>query len=600
MTETIYGGTLLYDGECAVCRRWIEYYRQLTRERVHYLPYQDNYAQFAPLTAEDCRQSIQYISSDGTVRASGAGAAFATLASVPSKQYWWRWYCAVSFFRYLSEKVYRFCANHRSLLALVTTACWGHSITPARYELVSDLFIRLLGVVYICAFASFAVQAMGLIGENGIVPLQAWLDGVYQRLGALAYYHAPNVFWLSASDAFITALCWGGVLCGVLLSVLPLRMAQLNIVRRLVLLVAFIFYLSLFYAGQVFMSYQWDLLLLECGLLAIFLSPRSALPIWLFRLLLFRFMFLSGVVKLLSGDATWADWSALQFHYETQPLPTPLAWYAHHLPATLHYWMVGATFVVELVLPWLIFFPRRLRHIAAIGFVVLEIAILCTGNYNYFNVLTIFLCLFLLDDQWLTRFYSVRSSAQFFSSGWCLRIFFVTVTLLGMVRIAETFYRAPVPLLSYATDFFSPLHAVNRYGLFAIMTTERNEIIIEGSWDGQQWHAYSFRYKPDATHRPPPWNIPHQPRLDWQLWFASLRGANNAPWFSHLMLRLLQGSPSVNALFASNPFASRPPVYVRAHLYRYRYTRWHNQSGDWWQREKIADYFPAVRLASDK
>ena len=130
------------------------------------------------------------------------------------------------------------------------------------------------------------------------------------------------------------------------------------------------------------------------------------------------------------------------------------------------------------------------------------------------------------------------------------------------------------------------------------MTTSRPEIAIEGSNDREHWQAYEFRYKPGRLDHAPGWNIPHQPRLDWQMWFAALGSAQDNPWFGNLLVRLLQGSPTVLALLAHNPFPDHPPQYMRARLYDYHFNTNENRSttGHWWRRELLGDYFPVISL----
>ncbi len=254
------------------------------------------------------------------------------------------------------------------------------------------------------------MQALGLIGSHGILPLSEFTDAIRSQLGLERYWLFPMVFWLDQSDFAIQAACWAGAALSLLLI--------FNVLPRLSLLFLYVLYLSLFYAGQVFMGFQWDVLLLESGFLAFVLSMATKPGIWLLRWLLFRFMFLSGAVKLLSGDPTWANLSALSYHFQTQPLPTPLAWYAHHLPRSVLTASTAATFVIELGLPFLIFCPRRLRFVAAFGILLLQVLILLTGNYTFFNLLVMALCLALFDDaalrkvlpQRLTRF--VQRHAQ--------------------------------------------------------------------------------------------------------------------------------------------------------------------------------------------
>ena len=144
---------------------------------------------------------------------------------------------------------------------------------------------------------------------------------------------------------------------------------------------------------------------------------------------------------------------------------------------------------------------------------------------------------------------------------------------------------------------------VSGYGLFAVMTTERDEIVIEGSDDGVIWHEYEFRYKPGDVARRPPWNIPHQPRLDWQMWFAALEDPRGLRWFPRFLQRVLENEPTVMALLARNPFPDKPPLYVRAQFYDYTYARRDDKAkGLWWERRSLGLYFPVVHLknAADK
>jgi hypothetical protein len=316
--------------------------------------------------------------------------------------------------------------------------------------LVSWIFLRLLGAIYVAAFASLGVQIVGLIGQRGILPVEDYLAAAHRTLGYSAYRVLPTVFWVNSGDTALVAGTVAGALLGLLVFV--------DKWTRTALVGLFVLYLSYVYAGQDFMSFQWDTLLLETGFLAIFLPGGSRIIVWLFRWLVFRYLFLAGIVKLLSGDATWRGLTA----------------------------------------------------------------------------------------------------------------------------------RA-----------VSPLFIVNPYGLFAVMTTTRPEIVIEGSADGRVWREYVFRYKPGPLSRPAAWNIPHQPRLDWQMWFAALGGPRENLWIVGLMRRLLEGSPPVLALLDTNPFAEGPPKFVRAKLYDYRFADrgTHAATGQWWVRRIEGLYFPEISLA---
>ncbi|HEB29010.1 MAG TPA: lipase maturation factor family protein, partial [Porticoccus sp.] len=327
---------------------------------------------------------------------------------------------------------------------------------------------------------------------------------------------------------------------------------------------------------------------------------------------LFRFMLQSGLVKLLSGDDSWWNLSALSFHFETQPLPTTLAWYANLMPEFFLQLGVVFTFIVELVIPFLILMPRRPRQVAALSIVVFQIMIFVTGSYNYFNLLTIALCLLLLDDQ-AYRSLIPRGLAPLLRqplaahkpslrSAVPVTIALVYI-LLSSIILSVTGHRSQLSNTSRTVlSWAQPFHIANGYGLFAAMTKTRPEIIIEGSMDGRDWKAYELPFKPGAVNRAPVWATPHQPRLDWQLWFAALAPAERNPWFRELMHRLLMGSEPVLALFEVNPFPDDPPRFLRAGLYQYHFSSEpkRKKTGNWWTREFDHEFFPVIQLSVSK
>jgi hypothetical protein len=461
------------------------------------------------------------------------------------------------------------------------------------YVLVSWVFTRVLALIYFAAFASLSVQIVGLAGARGILPVAAFLDRAYDALGHDAYWRVPTLFWLGRSDAALTAACWAGTLAALLVFA--------NLFTRAGLLLCYALYLSLSYAGQEFLSFQWDLFLLESGFLALLLTGRSPIAAWLYRFLLFRFMLMGGVVKLASGDPAWRGLTALRYHFETQPLPTPLAWYAHWLPDGLLRLATGAVFFIELIVPFLVFLPRPFRLFAAASFVVLQGAIILTGNYTFFNLLTLALCLFLLEDRDLQPWFSARLADRILRqarppgplahAGAGLMALVAASTLAGLLWLTPLNQR-PFPALYGLVRAVSTFGLVNGYGPFAVMTTERREIVVEGSDDGQNWLAYEFKYKPGDPGRALGWSIPHQPRLDWQMWFAALGDARQSPWFVRFMARLREGSPAVLALLRRDPFHGRPPRYLRASLYLYAFSSAEQRADEgWiWERRRLGDY----------
>jgi predicted DCC family thiol-disulfide oxidoreductase YuxK len=589
---------LIYDGDCAFCGYWARYWQKLTGARVAYRPYQEVSAQYPTIPTADFQRAVQFITPAGQ-RASAAEASFLTLSYARGKSLWLWLYRRLPGFAPVAERAYAFTAAHRPAFFRLSLLLWGRGYEPPRYDLVAFLFLRGMGLIYLAAFLSFAVQAQGLIGSHGILPLGELIDAVRASAGRERFWLMPMVFWWSGSDRAIQLVCWGGVALSVLLTC--------NVLPRLALLLLYVLYLSLLNAGQTFMTYQWDTFLLETGFLSLLLSVATVPGIWLLRWLLFRFMFMSGVVKLLSGDPNWWHLSALTYHFLTQPLPTPLAWYAAHLPPAALKFATGALFLIELGLPFLIFCPRRLRFGAAGGILLLEAVILLTGNYNWFNLQTMWLCLPLCDDAALRRLLPVRVSrlapiaARESPPRRAARLTLGAMTLLivfcSLVEMDMRFGGIPPAAVQEVDRVIEPLHIVNSYGLFAIMTTQRNEIVIEGSSDGVDWREYEFRYKPGDLLRPARWNIPHQPRLDWQMWFAALDDPRRLPWFWHFLQRLLENEPAVTALLDKNPFPDEPPRYVRAAFFDYRFSDAAAKArGLWWERRYLGLYFPVVSL----
>jgi predicted DCC family thiol-disulfide oxidoreductase YuxK len=589
---------LIYDGDCGFCVYWARYWQSLTGERVTYRPYQEAAREHPTIPLADFQRAVQFIGPDGR-RASAAEASFLTLSHAPHRSLWLWLYRTLPGFAFLAERAYAFTAAHRAGFFRISRALWGKQPQPPRFELVSFLFLRGFGLIYLAAFLSFAVQAQGLIGSHGILPLTDLIEAVAGSTGRERFWLMPMVFWWSSSDLAIKVVCGAGVVLALLLTC--------NVVPRLALLLLYVLYLSLLYAGQTFMTFQWDTFLLEGGVAALILSCATVPGIWLLRWLLFRFMFMSGVVKLLSGDPNWWNLSALSYHFLTQPLPTPLAWYAAQLPQAALRFATAAVFFIELVLPFLIFSPRRLRFGAACGIALLQVCIVLTGNYNWFNIQTLWLCLPLLDDAALRKVLPRAVARRLPPAPLRQRRRRTAHATIGAVSLLVVFcslvemdmrFGGNPPGFAQAIDrVFEPLHIVGSYGLFAIMTTRRDEIIIEGSADGIEWREYQFRYKPGDLSRAPPWNIPHQPRLDWQMWFAALDDPRHLPWFWRLLQRLLENEPTVTALLRNNPFPHKPPAYVRASFYDYRFSdRAAKASGLWWKRQSLGLYFPVVQL----
>lgn len=616
----------VWDGACGFCRYWVLRWRASAGRVADFASYQDVAARFPEISEASFRRSAKLVLPDGRVYQ--AAASVFRLLALSGRKLPWRAYRAVPFFAPVSEAAYAWIARHRDGAGELTRLLWGRDPRPAERAVSAWVFGRLLGLVYVAAFLSLLVQVNGLLGPGGILPVGRYLGALRGAFGARAYSLAPTVLWLGQGRAWLEGVAAGGALAAALLAldVAPLASAA----------AAWAGYLSLTVAGQVFLGYQWDVLLVEVGFLALFLLPGRGgvlrggklrrptfVAVWLVWWLAFRLVFESGLVKLSSGDPAWRHLTALRYHFHTQPLPNPVAFWADAMPA----WLAGAatagTLAIELGAPLLLLLPRRARFLGAWIVIAFQLLIAATGNYGFFNALVIVLALLAFDDAAWRSFLERSRAGRWLlarlgkpgrpaAARWRRRAaggFAAVAVLVGGVQIvrAAGARLEPAPLVALE-GAMAPFDLVNGYGLFAVMTTRRPEIVLEGRDAAGRWRAYDFRYKPGRLGRAPPQVEPHMPRLDWQMWFAALtaeravaggamRGAYD-PWFLSFVDRLLQGSPAVTALLAADsPFRDHPPRAIRARLYLYRFTTpaEHRKTGRWWSRREVGTYLPPVR-----
>jgi predicted DCC family thiol-disulfide oxidoreductase YuxK/uncharacterized membrane protein YhaH (DUF805 family) len=594
---------LVFDGNCGFCRLWIERWRAATGDAIEYLPSDKAAARYPALSPEGLSEAVHLVEPDGRV-SRGAEAVFRSLARAGgAHRLWLACYERLTPFRRASEAAYRVVAARRPLFSRLTRLFWGPSPALAPIEGTRRVVLAGLGVCYLTAFWSLGVQFRGLIGSGGLAPAGLYLDAALKQLGPQRYYELPTLAWLSASDAALKSFCVFGALASLGLI--------LDLAAGPCALACWALYLSLSVVGQDFLSFQWDVLLLEAGLIAVFLAPwswraknrteASRGALWLMRLLLFKLMLQSALVKLGSGDPSWRNLTALEYHYWSQPLPTPPAWWADRLPAAFQKFSCAVMFAVELGAPWLVLGPRRLRAAAAAAVAALMVVIALTGNYGFFNLLTLALCVAALDDSFpgLSRLAPrIPPKPPTRRRGRAVAAFACAwLALSGLEWSLRAGFRPPLEgAWSAVLDVAAPLRSVNNYGLFAVMTTTRDEISIEVSVDGREWREWPFLYKPGDVRRAPPFVAPHMPRLDWQMWFAAL-GAPS-PWFGNLLYRLLQGSPEAAALLGPPPFGGERVRYARGMLSSYRFATPEERraDGSWWHREPKGLYFPVVSL----
>lgn len=462
--------------------------------------------------------------------------------------------------------------------------------TPNDYLIIAQVLPRLLGIIYLFAIGALLFQIKGLIGKNGLLPLPRYLKHLRQYFKNKPYFYMPTLFWLNSSDKTLIGLTTLGTFFAFCLIG--------GLYPSLMLFLLYIIYLSLIVAGQDFLSFGWEGLLLEitAHVFLLSLAPSPNLIVWLsINFLLFRFHFQAGLVKLKSGDPNWRNLTAIAYHYQTQPLPNAIAWYAYHLPLGFHKFSALMVFAIELILPFGIFGSEDLRTWVFIGFFSLQFMIWVTGNFSYLNHMTVVLSTILLGDATLSKWFSFSLAV----SGPTPLLLDLTLSLLGALLLGLQLIRLwhqilPNTFLKKILQCFAPFHLANRYTIFANMTTERYEIIIEGSQDGSIWKEYTFKYKPSEVNKRPRRIAPYQPRLDWQTWFLPFTSFQDEEWFQSLLFHLLKGTPEVIRLLHDVPFHN-PPLYMRALIYKYEFSRWEDKKR-WWQRQLIGPYSPIIKL----
>jgi uncharacterized membrane protein YphA (DoxX/SURF4 family) len=527
------------------------------------------------------------------------------------------------------------------------------------------LFLRALGVIYFSAFYSLLFQIRGMLGPQGLLPAGSYLEEVAKAMGRARFWYAPTLLWFASGDHALMVLCWVGLIASLLLFI--------NFWPRGTQAICFVCFLSFIAAAQDFSGYQSDGMLLCAGFISYFLAPRGWRPGWgeqdpparaplfLLRVLWFTIYFESGVAKYFGGDPTWRDLSAMNEYYQNGPLPTWLGWYAHQFPRWFHQTTAFVTLYLELLIPWMLWLPRRARIVCFLFVTFLQVGIILTANYAFLNYLVLALGVFLLDDIFLVQIVpggwcnAVRRSLQQASAGpWHASLFKafegasepVSLSLtassdqalkgvsakgvaafelrstirkvIGAIsRGTKTFVLAWVfyamaflmlrqmspglPLPAAPVAALDPFRIANSYGLFGRMTWARYEIEFQGSNDGANWVVYPFRYKPQDLTEAPGIYAPYQPRFEWNLWFASLGTWRENPFVIRTEEQVLLNTPDVLALFRSNPFAQSPPKFVRSVVWQYWFTdrATKRATGQWWRREFRGLYAPTLERTSE-
>jgi hypothetical protein len=461
------------------------------------------------------------------------------------------------------------------------------------YSTINALFPRLLGIIYFFAIGAFIFQIKGLIGKNGILPISDFLRLIRTYYGNKCYLRIPSLFWLNSSDQALMGI----IVVGTLLSICLI----LGFYPSLMLFLLYFLYLSIVSTGQDFLGFGWEGFLLEVTAHAFLLSltPIPNLMAWIStNFLLFRFHFQAGAVKLQSQDKSWKERTALAYHYQTQPLPNTIAWFFHKLPLSFHKASALLMFIIELIVPVGIFLTHEIRATVFIAFTGLQLMIWLTGNFSYLNHLTAVFCTILLSNSFLAGMIHFSHSNHEISLTVTIIISILSTTLFILQIIRFWHHFSPTPFFGKILNQLAPFHLANRYGIFAVMTTERYEVVIEGSEDNQTWKEYTFQYKPSEITRRPHRISPYQPRIDWQAWFLPFTDFYTEKWFQNFLYHLLKGTPEVIQLLRDNPFPDNPPKYIRTLFYEYEFSTFEElkKKGWWWRRQLIGHYSPVMTL----
>ncbi|NBC67165.1 MAG: lipase maturation factor family protein [Bacteroidetes bacterium] len=464
------------------------------------------------------------------------------------------------------------------------------------YWLARFIIQRGVGLSYLIAFLVALNQFKPLVGENGLYPVQRFLDRVPFR-------KSPSIFYWKYSDSFFTIIAWTGILLS-LSAVFGLSDMGPIWLSMLIWFLLWVLYQSIVNVGQIFWGYGWESLLLEAGFYVIFLAPfqyeASIIVIFILRWLVFRVEFGAGLIKM-RGDPCWRELTCMNYHHETQPMPNPLSWLFHNLPQGYHKFETLGNHFVQLVAVWFLFFPQPYASMAALLIMGSQIYLIISGNYSWLNWMTVILATSGLSDGFLQTVLSISTPATMASPLWFwILIVALAVAVIWMSRGPVMNMVSPTQKMNFS---FNPINLVNTYGAFGSVTRRRKEIVIEGTTDEEitsetEWKAYEFKGKPTEPSRMPPQIAPYHLRLDWQMWFAAMRGIRNAPWLLELIKRFLQDDKPTLKLIKSNPFEAEPPSYIRARLFRYEFTSFKEkrETGNWWKREYLSPYLNPVSL----
>ena len=480
------------------------------------------------------------------------------------------------------------------------------SLSAESYWFVRFLLQRSLAVIYLVAFLVAAKQFRPLAGEDGLLPLGEFAERA-------SFAERPSLFHFAPNDRAVGVAAWTGVaLALVALLGVPYWLADPYAVPASMLLWAAMWalYTSFVNAGQLFYGYGWESMLLETGFLAVFLGAGASGPpvvvIWLVKWVLFRNMFGAGLIKI-RGDDCWRELTCMDYHYETQPMPNPGSWFAHHLPDRFHRLEVLGNHVVELAVPFLYFAPQPYAAVGGGATVLFQAWLMATGNFSWLNALTIVQAIATFSDGVLATLSPVALPAGASGAATAPPLYLQGAAVVVALVVLALSVRPVKNMLSTTqvmNTSFDPLSLVNTYGAFGSITRNRYQLVVEGTNEEHpnedDWEPYEFEGQPVRTDERPPHWAPYHLRLDWQLWFAAMRPrpGPRQRWFGAFLEALLANDSETLSLLQRNPFPDDPPEQVRVHRYRYEFTAPDEraETGEWWSRERVGTYVAPVSL----
>ena len=543
---------MVWDGECSFCKKFADRFETRSKNLVEFIPYQLLSEKYPNAPAYDYQNSVYFLENSGST--SGAEAIFNFFKKTGIK-----WpnilYEKFKFFRSTTEFFYWLIAKNRKVAGVLGRFFFGSNFLKDTFSISSWLFGRFLGLVGLIAFLSFWFQAEALISSKGVIPFGDDLNQVKSYIfksnqEISKWLIRPSLLWISQTDIWLNVV----ILIGICSSFLLIG----GLIPHIAIMLSWISYLSIAVVSEPFLNFQWDALLLETYFLSFFLVPWKlhhkrnslanppALGRWLLWLLAFKLMFESGVVKFTfygeGGSNAWKDLTALNYHFWTQPIPSWISYYIDKLPTIFDKAALIFTYFCELIIPFFIFFPRRLRRFSAIFLITFQLLILLSGNYGFFNILTIAICITLFDDQFLHKFSKIKFLTSSIDDNRIIKykkikFGFSLVVLVCFLYTFKIFldrdFQGNNPeninkndnrslLGQKIIDVAQVSRSMNAYGLFRVMTTTRPEILIELQDQDSTWSNVNFNYKPGLESERPKFFLPHMPRLDWQMWFEAL------------------------------------------------------------------------------